>query len=226
MGQEGRPVGTERNVTTGAGLGLVRVAVQQCHPMYRAGLALLLPGDPAIEVVGSVSTAEQLVALCRRAHPAVDVALLDGDLDPAVLVDATRSLRRRHPAIVLMALAVQRGTSRSMRDVGFDTVVERCAGIATIASAVLSAAGRAGAATLPPGTAPPVLSEREREVLSLLGRGLTVRAISECLAISAKTVEHHKSHIFDKLKTCNQAHAVSVALRTGLLPVDPMLGPS
>lgn len=212
-------------MTVGRDTGPVRAALQQRHELFRAGLALLLPVDRSIQVVSSVSTAEGLLAVCGRARPAIDVALLDADADPAALVVATGTLHRRHPGLVLVALAVRRGTGRSLRAAGFDAVVDRGADAATIIGAVLRATGRATAATVPGnGVSASVFSEREGEVLSLLGRGLTVRAISEYLAISAKTVEHHKRHIFEKLQTQNQAHAVSVAVRRGLLPVDHLLG--
>lgn len=214
-------------MAVGAGTRPVRVALQQNHELIRTGLALLLPADPDVEVVGSVSTLEQLVALCGRARLAPDVALLDGESDLDLLAATTRALRRAHPELVLLALAVQRGTGRSMLDAGFNAVVERQAGVGTIIAAVLRAAGRETRAMMSSSAAmPPVLSERESEVLSLLSRGMTVGAISQRLAISAKTVEHHKSRIYEKLQTHNQAHSVSVALRSGVLPVDHLLGRS
>lgn len=214
-------------MTVGAGTRPVRVALQQNHELFRTGLALLLPADPDVEVVGSVSTLEQLVSLCGRAQLAPDVALLDGGSDLDTLIATTRALRRAHPDLVLVGLAVRRGTGRSMLDAGFDAVVERRAGVGTIIAAVLRAGGRTTTATRPaPGSLPSVLSERESEVLALLSRGMTVRAISQRLAISAKTVEHHKSRIFEKLQTQNQAHAVSLAVQRGLLPVDHLLGRS
>lgn len=220
-------MGPNETLMIGADTRPVRVALQQNHPLFRTGLALLLPTDPDVEVVGSVSILEQLVSLCGRAQPAPDVALLDGESDLALLAATTGELRHTHPDLVLVALAVQRGTGRSLLDAGFNAVVERRAGVGTIIAAVLRAAGRATKATRPAsGELPSVLSGRESEVLSLLSRGMTVRAIAGHLAISAKTVEHHKSRIFEKLQTHNQAHSVSVALRTGILSVEHPLGRS
>jgi DNA-binding CsgD family transcriptional regulator len=61
------------------------------------------------------------------------------------------------------------------------------------------------------------LTLREVDVLNLVGAGLTSREISVALEISHKTVENHKQRIFCKLGVQNQAHAVSVAMRTGVL---------
>lgn len=63
----------------------------------------------------------------------------------------------------------------------------------------------------------PVLTQREIAVLTLVCHGFTARIIAERLAISPHTVEHHKRHIFEKLGVQSQAHAVSVALRAGLI---------
>ena len=66
-----------------------------------------------------------------------------------------------------------------------------------------------------------VLSPRLAGVLSLVAEGLTTREIAERLGIGMKTVEHHKQSLFAKLAVHSRFHAISVALRLGLLPGDP-----
>jgi DNA-binding CsgD family transcriptional regulator len=61
------------------------------------------------------------------------------------------------------------------------------------------------------------LTVRQREVLSEVARGLSSRVIAERLGIHAKTVEHHKANIYEKLNVQNQAQAVATALREGLV---------
>jgi DNA-binding CsgD family transcriptional regulator len=61
------------------------------------------------------------------------------------------------------------------------------------------------------------LTSRQLEVLRLVGAGYTTREISARLGVSAKTVEHHKQNIFKRLGVHNQAHAVSIAMRRGLV---------
>lgn len=211
----------QRGTTAGPDGTPVRVALQHGRQLFRDGLARLLPIDAALEVVGSVATPKQLRNLCKQARPAADVALVDGEADPATLAAATRFLRGDHPGLALVALTMGHGARRSPPGPGFDAAVDRGAPLATIVRTIVRAAGRHPAdAVRGPAPGHVLLTEREREVLSLLGQGLTGRAIAECLAITAKTVDYHKSHIFDKLQTRNQAHAVSVALRRGLLPLD------
>jgi DNA-binding NarL/FixJ family response regulator len=65
---------------------------------------------------------------------------------------------------------------------------------------------------------PPALTRRETEVLLALADGLATKAIARRLRVATKTVENHKIRIFDKLGVHTQAHAVTVALREGLVP--------
>jgi DNA-binding CsgD family transcriptional regulator len=72
-----------------------------------------------------------------------------------------------------------------------------------------------------------LLSPREIEVLEEIGSGANSRTVAATMGISPKTVENHKQRIFTKLGVQNQAHAVSVAMRQGLmtaLPAAPRLG--
>lgn len=212
-------------MTSGPDEKRVRVAVQQHHNLFRAGLALLLPVDRRIDLVGSVATSGELLNLCWRARPAADVALVDGYADPVDLAVTTAALRRMQPRLALVALCGRGHAGPSRHGIRVDAVTDRGAGAAVIVDTILSVAGRARAVPRAPSRPSGALSGREHDVLSLLGRGLTVRAIAERLAISTKTVEHHKRHIFAKLQTRNQAHAVSVALGRGLLRVDGLVEP-
>ena len=61
-----------------------------------------------------------------------------------------------------------------------------------------------------------ILSAREQEVLRLVAKGLTSKAIAKQLVLSPKTVDHHLSSILNKLGVENRAHAVATAVRDGL----------
>ncbi|MCI0552488.1 MAG: helix-turn-helix transcriptional regulator [Anaerolineae bacterium] len=61
---------------------------------------------------------------------------------------------------------------------------------------------------------PPVLTDREKQVLKLIADGLTNKEISSSLSIKESTVENHIHHIYKKLKISNRAHAVAYALQS------------
>jgi DNA-binding NarL/FixJ family response regulator len=73
----------------------------------------------------------------------------------------------------------------------------------------------------PLASTPNPLSVREREVLGMLARGLRNKEIAEALFISPSTVNYHLTAIFNKLGVANRTEAVSVALRRGILALDP-----
>ena len=62
-------------------------------------------------------------------------------------------------------------------------------------------------------------------MLGEIGAGSTTRLVAQTMGISPKTVENHKQRIFSKLGVQNQAHAVAVAMRQGLLSASPSAGP-
>jgi DNA-binding NarL/FixJ family response regulator len=202
-----------------------RVVVQQRQRLYREGVTQLLSSEPDVEVVAAVMTEAELVLACQEHLP--DVALIE--VDPAVM-DSHRviaALRRSQPRLVVIGLAASAATmeqtTRARRG-GMSTVVGRDAGIAGILTALRTSNRampnyRQSALTAPP-PQPSMLTGRELEILSLVGAGLTSVAISTRLHISHKTVENHKQRMFAKLGVQNQAHAVSVAIRGGLLRPD------
>jgi DNA-binding NarL/FixJ family response regulator len=71
-------------------------------------------------------------------------------------------------------------------------------------------------ATQGPATTRPSLTDRERDVLAGLRRGLTTRQLASGLSVAEKTVEAHKSRLYAKLGARNQAHAVQIAIECGL----------
>jgi DNA-binding NarL/FixJ family response regulator len=202
-----------------------RVVVQQRQRLFREGVTQLLSAELDVEVVASVATDVELVLACQEHLP--DVALIEADstdLDPFRVI---AGLRRSQPRLIVIGLAASavtlQETTRARRG-GMSAVVGRDAGIAGILTA-LRTSNRAvpnyrQSALGAPASAPTALTGRELEILGLVGAGLTSVAISTRLHISHKTVENHKQRMFAKLGVQNQAHAVSVAIRGGLLRPD------
>jgi DNA-binding NarL/FixJ family response regulator len=210
---------------------VTRVAVQQRQRLFREGIAQLLEAEGDIELVGTAATADELLELCVEHRP--EVAVLEADTSDWKPGQLARSLRRSVPGVRLVGLStgdlpaaeIARAQRHGMRE-----VVPRSAGIGQILAALRAtspvrylrpdAGGpRHGSVTDLDGL---TLTSRELTILNLVGAGFTSRAISAQLAISHKTVENHKQRIFAKLGVQNQAHAVSVAMRRGLMRPEPV----
>ncbi len=199
----------------------VRVCVHQRERLFREGLGQLLQAEEDIEVVGAVRSGDDLIRLCDRERP--DVAVVDLDSPDWKLGRVATSLRRRLPRLQVIGLytALSATETRLIRQAGIATVSHRD-GIRPILEAV-RASGTGSRNAIGPFTAHvqhPAggsLTAREVAVLTLVGGGHTSREISNQLQISHKTVENHKQRIFGKLGVQNQAHAVSVAMRKGMI---------
>lgn len=209
----------------------VRVAVQQQQRLFREGLGQLLDAEDDIEVSGTATTGEDLMRLCADQCP--DTAVLEADATEWDVARLCAGLRRTHPGMRLIGVSAEPPSLADLsraRLAGMSALVSRVTGIAGIVAALRSTAAtpRRGSVAVfksPASTAPgrTVLTTRELHVLHLVGAGYTSREISGRLDISHKTVENHKQRIFGKLGVQNQAHAVSVAMRAGLLRADRVI---
>lgn len=175
-------------------MSLRSVVVVHRSPMVAEGIAAALGRYPWIApVAAAVEVAEG-----ERRGERADAVALDQYMTGAE--GAAARLRRKGVRVVFIGNG----------DADDDGVrVPPDASIATLASALVPEA----AAVRPPVSR---LSPREREVLSLVARGLAGKQVARHLGISPKTVELHKSRIFAKLRVPNQTAAVRVALSDGI----------
>ncbi len=194
--------------------------------MVRTGLRTFLELQADMDVVGEASTGEQALALVAAMHP--DIVLLDLVLPGLGGVQTARRLRDTHPDVKVVVL-----TSFSGQDSVLPAVRAGVAGylLKDIGPAELAGALRSvhhGGAPLHPRVAATVmhsvtdrdpLTAREREVLRLIGRGLSNRLIARELVLSEKTVKTHVSAILGKLGVADRTQAALLAVRDGL--VDP-----
>jgi DNA-binding NarL/FixJ family response regulator len=207
-----------------------RVAVQQRHRLFREGLGRLLDAESDLELVGTVATGDDLIGLCEGAP--VDVVVLEAD---SVDWDARRlatRLLRRSPGVRMVGLwSIELGTAdaTALGTTGV-RLLRRSEGMSPILGAVRASRGSVRSAAPSARSRPSwgprpelqCLTDREVSILVLVGGGWTSKEISGKLDISPKTVENHKQRIFAKLGVQNQAHAVSVAMRQGLVTPDAL----
>ncbi|HEX2042538.1 MAG TPA: response regulator transcription factor [Acidimicrobiales bacterium] len=204
---------------------MARVVVQQRQRLFREGLSMFLGRHADVDVVGTARTAVELTRVCDDRRP--DVVLLEMDAtewDPCRLA---ASLRARHRALRLIGLPASPDPTlvRRAQRSGIETLLSPSCGSEVVLDAVRGGSEMGRVIPLTSGGASgdargPRLTERERQVLQLIGTGATSKETSARLGISRKTVENYKQRIFAKLHVQNQAHAVALATRRGLLFVD------
>jgi DNA-binding NarL/FixJ family response regulator len=215
---------------------MIRVAIADDQQLIRGGFRSLLESEPDIEVVGEAGTGAEAVALVTALKPDVvlmDIRMPDGDgLWATEQIAARPELADTHIVIVTtfeldeyVGQAIRAGASGFL--VKDTEPVELIRAVRVIAGgeALLSPGVTkrllerlAGSLTEKPDTAQlSVLTEREREVLGLVGHGLTNDEIGQRLFLSPLTAKTHVSRIMSKLLARDRVQLVVVAYETGLV---------
>ncbi|MGW4870500.1 response regulator [Streptomyces chartreusis] len=206
----------------------VRILVCDDHAVVRAGLLALLDSAPDIEVVGEAGTGEEALALAAKLTP--DVVLMDLQLGEGIDgVETTRRLAsspgaRTHVLVLTtydtdadITRAIEAGATgyllKAERPDELFAAIHAAAEGRTALSAPV--AGRVMASLRRPR---PTLTDRERDILAQLARGIGNRDIARALFISEATVKTHLRRIYDKLGVDTRAGAVAVAKERRLLP--------
>ncbi|MFB7306764.1 response regulator [Streptomyces sp. NPDC056192] len=203
----------------------VRILLCDDHAVVRAGLLALLGSEPDIEVVGEAGSGEEAVVLAARLTP--DVVLMDLQLGEGIDgVEATRRIAVTGVhVLVLTTYDTDADITRAI-EAGATGYLLKAERPEELFAAIRSAAQ--GRTTLSPPVASrvmarmrsplPTLTDRERDILGQLSRGLGNRDIARALFISEATVKTHLGRIYDKLGVDTRAGAVSVAKEQRLLP--------
>lgn len=193
------------------------VVIQERRQLVRAGLAAILAKVEELDVRASVATDDELLAAVQETKPDVVVLELEPPWEVRTLV---AELRASHPGVRIAAVHKGRLSDLGRRPVEaqIDALAAYGGGTSAIIAAILAepleAADRTERRQLPSRSA---LTPREREVLRHLADGMTAADCAAALQVSPKTVDNHKQRIFSKLGVQNQAHAVALAHRMGLL---------
>ncbi len=212
---------------------IIRILVVDDHPVVRDGLVAMLGTQPDFEVVSEAATGLEAVQKAASYRP--DLVLLDLEMPDIDGVEALRQMRERNPqvrALVFTAFdtderilgALRAGAQGYLlkgapRDELFNAIRVVNAGGSLLQPVVATKLLRHVSAepAAPPGS---TLTEREMEVLRLLGQGLRNQEIAEQLTISERTAKFHVSSILSKLGAGNRTEAVRLAAQMGLIHLD------
>ncbi len=206
----------------------IRVVIVDDHLMVRRGLATFLKAAQDLELVGEAATGLEAVRVCAETRP--DVVLMDLKLPELDGIGATRAIRQAHPETQVIAVTSSQeddlvsqvlragAIGYLLKDVGVtglgEAIRAAAVGRATLAPEATQALVRQTTAAAIPGQA---LTEREREVLALMVKGLSNADIANRLVLSRSTVNFHVSNVLGKLEVTSRTAAVSVALQHRLV---------
>ena len=216
----------------------IRILLADDHAILRAGLVRLLGEQADIEVVGEAENGREAVQKVQELHP--DIVLMDIGMPVMNGMEATKQIKKRDQDVKILVLTMhdneeylfqvlQAGASGYVLKKAADSdlinaihVVER--GDCFLYPSAAKMVVEDYLAKLKPGQEPTsnydTLTDREREILTLVAEGYTNREIAETLFISVKTVETHKANIMVKLNLHKRAELVRYAIRKGMLQID------
>jgi DNA-binding NarL/FixJ family response regulator len=206
----------------------IRVLLADDHAIVRQGFRLILAQHPDIAVVGEAATGEEAIARTASLDP--DVAIVDLDMPGLNGVEATRQIRRSHPRTKVLVLTMHKDAIyvRETLRAGAGGYLLKDSSDSDLVAGVRALAR--GESFLSPAVSNTVLEDyrrqvtdpldaitnRERQILRMLGAGKTSKNIATELDISVYTVDAHRSRIMKKLQLHSIGDLVRFAIQKGL----------
>jgi DNA-binding NarL/FixJ family response regulator len=205
-----------------------RIVIVDDHPLFRKGLEQLINSESSFAVCGEAGNAAEAMEVIRKLNP--DLAIVDLSLPGANGIELIKNTRAEFPRLPILVLSMHDESLYALRALraGAEGYVMKHEAMTNVIHAIHEVFN--GRPYLSPAMAAQVitrvahgaddqtdpvdkLSDRELEILELIGKGKEVRQIAKLLHLSPKTVETHRSHIKDKLDLKNSREVARFALQ-------------
>lgn len=201
----------------------IRVLMVDDHPLLREGIAAVLHGQPDMEVVGEAANGIEALTQFRTLQP--DITLMDVQMPEVNGIEAIHAIRQEEPGARIIVLTTYEGDVLASRAIRAGAAGYLLKGMLRRDLLETIRAVHAGRRRIPPEIAMALaqhhaddgLTPREIEVLSRVSAGQANKAVADALGISEETVKTHMKSIMAKLSANDRTHAVTIALRRGIL---------
>jgi DNA-binding NarL/FixJ family response regulator len=207
-----------------------RIVVVDDHPLFRKGLEQLInTSDDGLAVCGEAGSAAEAIGVIRRLQP--DLVIVDLSLPGANGIELIKNIRAEFSKLPILVLSMHDESLYALRAMraGAQGYVMKQEALGNVVSAIREVCD--GRPYLSPAMSSELiakfahgpfdgesretdkLSDRELEILELIGQGKDVRQIAKELHLSSKTVETHRAHIKEKLKLANARQVARFAVQ-------------
>lgn len=203
--------------------GLIRILAVDDHPLLRSGIATLVNAESDMKLVAEASSGREAIELYRRHRP--DVTLMDLQMPDMNGAEAISEIQGKFYDARIIVLTTYRGDAQILRALkaGARAYILKAHVHRELLETIRAV--HAGQKRIPPDIATELaehsmddaLSSREIDVLRLIAAGNSTKLIADQLSIAETTVKSHVANILSKLSANDRAHAVTIALKRGMI---------
>ena len=202
---------------------LIRILTVDDHPLLRKGIAALVNAEPDMKLVAEASNGQEAIESFRIHRP--DVTLMDIQMPSVNGIEAISCIQGEFPDARIIVLTTYTGDAQVLRALKAGARGYVLKGHVHRELLETIRAVHAGQKRIPPEIAVELaehaaddeLTSREIDVLRLIGTGNSNKLIADQLAIGEATVKSHVTNILSKLGANDRAHAVTIALKRGII---------